>query len=427
MRVQDLPAAARLTRARSQLVTNPAYAFFGTLALSLRLVEAPEVETMAVDGESLFYCPAFVESLSEAHLLGVVAHEVMHLATLHHVRRGGRDPEEWNRACDFAINPGILAAGLSLPSWVLRSAEFEGQGAEAIYAELMRRKPQAPPEAPPSADHYQDGEQDAAGGTGAGDDQDGAGEGDEDGEGEGGQPGAGARDPGRCGGVIDAPPEAGTMAEQAAEMEARVRQAVSVARAAQAGTLPGFLAGLVDELNAPRISWRDELASFVDDAATRAASWSRPNKRFLQDGFFLPGSVADSVSRIAVIVDTSGSIYGVPDVLSAFRTEIQGMLDGGRVEAVHVVHCDQSVKGTQDFTAGDVVDLRPIGGGGTAFSPAFRHVAEHAGDCAAVVYLTDLECGDFGPEPEVPVLWAAWGRYRPALPFGRVIPLDPYA
>lgn len=143
--------------------------------------------------------------------------------------------------------------------------------------------------------------------------------------------------------------------------------------------------------------------------------------------FFLPGSIADSVSCIGVAVDTSGSIYGAPKVLEAFRDEIQGMLDSGRVERVHIVHCDQSVQGVQDFAAGDVVDLRPLGGGGTAFSPAFRHFAEQAPDVAAIVYLTDLECCDFGSEPDVPVLWAAWGRYRPALPFGRLIPVDPHA
>lgn len=399
MRVLDLPASARLTRARSQLVTNPAYAFFGTLALSLRLVEAPDqTDTMTVDGVSLFYAPAYVESLSEVHLLGGLAHEVMHLATLHHVRRGGRDVAMWNAACDYAINSGLEAAGLSLPPGVLRSPEFDGLGAETIYAELMRRKPQPPPE--------QSGA--PSDGTGA--------PGDEK-----------SPDPGRCGGVIDAAPENGTASDQAAEMEARVRQAISVARAAQAGTLPGHLAGLVDELNAPRVSWRDELAAFIDDATTRAVSWARPNKRFLASGFFLPGSVADSVSRVAVIADTSGSIYSVPEVLSAFRDEIQAMLDGGRVEAVHVVYCDTQVQGVQDFAAGDVVDLRPMGGGGTRFSPGFRHVAEHAANAAAIVYLTDLECGDFGPEPDVPVLWAAWGRYRPQLPFGRLIPVDPHA
>jgi predicted metal-dependent peptidase len=334
----------------------------------------------------------------------------------------------WNVATDFTINADLVAAGLQLPPDALQSAEFAGQGAESVFAELMRRRLKDSPDASNQADQGCAGEQAAAGGVGG--DQDGSpgdAEADQDGNPGAGGPGVLAKDPGRCGGILDAPPEGGDLADQAADMEARIRQAVSVARAANAGTLPGFLAGVVDELNAPRVSWRDELAAFVDDATTRATTWTRPNKRFLSMGLFLPGTTADSVGRLAVVVDTSGSIYGEPKVLSAFRDEIQGMLDGGRVEAVHVIHCDAAVAGTQDFAAGDVVDLRPLGGGGTRFSPAFRYIADNVQDAAAIVYLTDLECSDFGPEPEQPVMWAAWGRARPRVPFGRVIPLDPHA
>jgi predicted metal-dependent peptidase len=210
-------------------------------------------------------------------------------------------------------------------------------------------------------------------------------------------------------------------------MESRVRQAISIARAANAGTLPGHLATLVDDLNAPRISWRDVMAEFIDDATTRAVSWSRPDKRFLGSGFYMPGTERDSVSRVVAVVDSSGSIWTAPKVLEAFRAEIQGMLDSGRVESVHVVYCDSKVQGWHDFERGDVIRLEPKGGGGTAFAPAFRHVAEHAHDAAAIVYLTDLECSNYGPEPDSPVLWAVWGRERGPVPFGRVMPVDPFA
>jgi predicted metal-dependent peptidase len=168
------------------------------------------------------------------------------------------------------------------------------------------------------------------------------------------------------------------------------------------------------------------LNRFVDDAATRAVDWNRPNKRFLDSGFFLPGSRADSVGCVAVCVDTSGSIDDV--TLAAFAAEIQAMLDDGRVERVHVVYCDARVRGSQEFTAGETVDLEADGGGGTSFAPAFAHVESECTDAAAIVYLTDLEgYGDcFGPEPLAPVLWAVQGSQRRA-PWGEVVPLDPYA
>jgi hypothetical protein len=66
---------------------------------------------MATDGVSLYYNPEFVDTLNSATLAGVLAHEVMHPALQHHVRRSRRDPKRWNEACDYAINPLLLDAG----------------------------------------------------------------------------------------------------------------------------------------------------------------------------------------------------------------------------------------------------------------------------------------------------------------------------
>jgi predicted metal-dependent peptidase len=71
---------------------------------------------MATDGISFFYNPGFVEMLNAAELAGVLAYQVMHAALQHHTRRGGRDRKRWNMACDCAINPLLLDAGLTLCS-----------------------------------------------------------------------------------------------------------------------------------------------------------------------------------------------------------------------------------------------------------------------------------------------------------------------
>lgn len=434
MAFMDLSARDRVIKTRAAMVTNPRLAFFGTLALGLKIVETRQIETAAVDGKSIFWNPEFVLSLNERELLTVWIHEVWHLARLHHVRRNGRDMEDWNVACDLTINPDLVAEGFPLPAGALDSQEFRGFGAESAYAEVRRRKPKG--SGGGSSGKPQDGQgkpgasQQATGGNGAPAASGAAGNGMPDGKpgqdrsgagnaGDGGP--ANAPDPGLCGGVIDAPADGGSIEEQAADMESRVRQAVSVARAANAGTLPGFLARLVDELNAPRISWREALAEFIDDAAERVTCWNRPNKRFLDSGFFLPGSTADSVGDVGVVVDTSGSVDDA--TLKAFQSETQGILDSGRVERVHVVYCDSKVQGRSEYERGDLIALTCPGGGGTRFDVGLAALPETV---AAAVYLTDLESRHFGPPPAFPVLWAVIGPRR-AAPFGRVLPVDPYA
>jgi hypothetical protein len=60
----------------------------------------------------------------------------------------------------------------------------------------------------------------------------------------------------------------------------------------------------------------------------------------------------------------------------------------------------------------------------------FRWIEDNAPDAAAVVFFTDLDSTDFGPKPELPVLWAAYGdskviaRRAAVTPFGDVIHIN---
>lgn len=91
------------------------------------------MKTMATDGVSLLWNPEFVETLNAATLAGTLAHEVMHPALRHHLWRSGRDPKRWNIACDYAINPLLVDAGLSLPESVPLENQFREMSADQIY------------------------------------------------------------------------------------------------------------------------------------------------------------------------------------------------------------------------------------------------------------------------------------------------------
>ena len=107
MRIET-PTSRRIQKARTALVLD--HPFFGSLLFRLKDRECRSIQTMATDGVSLFHNPDFVETLNAATLAGTLAHEVMHPALHHHVRRSGRDKKRWNVACDFAINPLLEAA-----------------------------------------------------------------------------------------------------------------------------------------------------------------------------------------------------------------------------------------------------------------------------------------------------------------------------
>ena len=226
-------------------------------------------------------------------------------------------------------------------------------------------------------------------------------------------------DPGGCGAVLDAPADCAGQESADQMWEIATRQALSVAKTA--GNLPAYLQRLVETLNAPRVDWRETLRRFIDSAACRDYSWTRPNRRHLGSGLILPGLINDGVDHVVCAVDTSGSIGA--EQLRQFGGEIRSILDDGAVSRITVIYADARVQAVETFEQGDIVRLHGKGGGGTDFADTFRAIARDHADASAVVYLTDLAVWSFGEDPGIPVLWAYYGPPSRThhTPFGEVV------
>jgi len=395
----ETPTALRIQKARTSLILD--HPFFGSLLFRLKGRECRSIQTMATDGVSLYYNPDFVETLNAATLAGTLAHEVMHPALHHHVRRSGRDPKRWNMACDYAINPLLVDAGLSLPDGVLIDDRFRGMSAEQIYNLL---------------------ETEAAQDSGS-----------EDEESESGEERSNADQPpadngpsapvteGGIGQVLDAPApgeETPTIEEQIREWNIAVNQATTVAR--QAGKVPAGLNRTLEGAAEAAVDWRELLRRFWSETIPADYSWMRPNRRHLWTGLYLPGVVREGVGEVAIAVDCSGSVSGRQ--LRLFEAEVRSILEGQRPERVYVLYFDAVVHKVETYEAGQRVDLNPVGGGGTEFGPCFEWLDDQGIRPQTLVFLTDLY-GSFPPStPSYPVLWASTGGRN--APFGEVIPMQ---
>jgi predicted metal-dependent peptidase len=381
----------RIQRARTSLLLD--HPFFGSLLFRLKGREAASIETMATDGVSLFYNPAFVMELPAAQLIGVLAHEVLHPALQHHLRRGGRCPDRWNRACDYAINLLVLDAGLSLPSDLLIDEQYRGMSAEQIYNLLEKEEGTngRPAQTPQST---------------AGPEKDG--------------PSAPVTK-GGIGQVLDAPLAeecfGKTLEQQAADWGVAVSHAQTISRLA--GKLPAGVERSLESGAEARVDWRELLRGAWSNTIPSDYSWTRPNRRHIWQGLYLPGVQCEGVGEVAIFVDCSGSINGRQ--LALFEAEVRSILEGQRPERVHVVYFDTEVHKVDHYESGEPIQLSPLGGGGTDFRPCFNWVEEQGVRPQVLVFLTDL----YGPlpdrEPTVPVVWASTGER--IAPFGEVVPL----
>ena len=391
----------KFVRARITLLNHQP--FFGQIALNTPTIFTDSIETMGVDGVSLFVNPKFVEEKSQADLCGVIAHECLHVALLHPTRRGQRDPNKWNVATDHAVNLELLKAIraddgylMELPDDCLADPQYDGMSADTIYNRLPDDK--GDDGGDPGEDKGEDGDQ--------------------PGDQPGNQPGNSPGDTGGCGEVFDAPADV-SVEELEGQIKRKVVQAAHSARAQ--GKLPGNMESMIDDMLKPVVDWKSKLREHFERVFPSDYSWMRPNRRFLHEGLYLPGVEKDGTGHIVVGVDTSSSVSD--DEIKQFIGEINSICEDVVPEKVTVIYCHTNVWAVDEFEADEDFTVRPRRGGGTEFVPVFEEVEKRGIQPKALIYLTDLGCNGYPTTPSYHVIWGATDRYSTP-PFGEVIDVN---
>lgn len=360
----------RISKARTSLILKKP--FFGSIALNLRFRESDEVPTIGTDGVSVIYNPKFVKTVSSEELVGLIAHEILHVVCMHPFRLKGRHLLKWNVAGDFVINLVLKEDGFILPKGGCFDKEFEGMNTDEVYNKL-------PPVTKVKCC-------------------------------KGLRPYSGGKDG-------DSEDIEGALSIAAQEAKVLIAQAAMVAR--QIGNLPEYLERLVGEVLEPKVKWQDKLRLFLERSTRNDYSWTRPNRRYLQQGFYLPSLYSQEIETLVVMIDTSGSIS--QDELTRFASELSEILTVLNIGTVHVLYVDTRVARVEEFTRDDLpLNLKAHGGGGTDFRPGFEWVDENGITPACLIYMTDLWCNSYPSTPDYPVLWVATDDGSEP-PFGEVL------
>lgn len=365
-------ALDKITKARTGLLIDQP--FFGTLAMRLKMIENPDIPTLRVDGKSMEYNPAFVNSKDNDIMKSAVAHEVMH-CVLEHCGPDGRgihlNPEKWNWAADYAANHILKESGFTIPSDWLHDAQYGGMTAEHIYSLI--------PDPPPNG-----------GGNGQG------------------QKPVDQVSPGN--------PDPAMAAADKAEWQVATVQAANAAKAV--GKLSQTLEQFIDQMQENKVDWRAILRQFITQAAKEDYAWQRPNRKMIPHGYYLPGLYSEKCGKIDIGSDESGSIDNA--ILSAFSAEINAIREDVSPEAIRVFHHSVEVGKVEHFGPDDPFELKRHCNGGTSFIPTLAAMTEDPPICA--IMLTDLEGPLPKDPPPFPVLWLC--TTKNVAPFGETIHIE---
>lgn len=358
---QRAMAETTIKKARVQLVLQ--HPFFATLLMKAKVTLDDKLPTACVNAYGhIKVGTGFATTITVQQMMFVLAHEVMHPALAHFSRRGSRNPRGWNVAGDKIINDMLVQAGMTKVEGCIYQ-----HGASAFYAEEL---------------YQQDPE-----GSGSGQGADGAYE-----------PGNGLDD-------MDHTPMDDAQ-ERECEETWRVNMAQAKTIAKQQGKMPGSLERLVDSIINPVTPWFLLLERLMTNFIKADYSWSRPNKRHIGAGLYLPSSGKQpSMGTVVIQSDESGSIS--PNELEHFAGHISKIIETCRPEKVIVLHTDTRVHTHVDeFTLDDLpLQFKSYAGGGTDMRAGVQWCIEQGVDPEVFVTLTDGYTPFPTEDPGFPLVW----------------------
>ena len=184
------------------------------------------------------------------------------------------------------------------------------------------------------------------------------------------------------------------------------------------GTVPGEIEGLIEieEIVPPKFDWRGYIRRFtgVSSKVYTKKIRRKENRRFSDN----PGLKIKMKQHMLLAIDTSGSVSN--DELTEFMNEIHHIYKAG--VDITIVQCDTRINSIEKYTGEWELNLH--GRGGTDFDPVIEYFNEHIKEFTSLVYFTDGEAST-SIKPRGNVLWVLSERssMNDDLP-GQVIKLE---
>lgn len=438
-----------MRKARSELLL--AHPFFASYALRLTLKADFQCRDLWTDGEVLAFNPYYASLLSRDAMVTAQAHEVMHLACAHHIRRKGRDEKLWNKACDYAINSILQDAGFKLPENFRQDPKYKDMSVDDIYTDLLRLNDDDVHGGGKNANVAEKADSTEGGSLGSlesdSDEMDISDENkksqakDEENTGEENKSQVNnvikesdientsdqdkkkqSVEAAFHGEVKDHPlmsDENNENAKEIAEQEANINLAQAIQSAAFAGETPLGLLRLFKETIAPSLDWRTLLQRFIENCNDGDYSWSTPNRRYIYQDIYLPSRNETRIPYIALAIDSSGSVD--EKTLALFCTELDNILESYDTNLLVLYHDTRVQKHAIYGREDRPLNLSVQGGGGTDFRSIPKFIEEENFHPKALLWFTDMECELFPDEPHYPVLWVSSKKQNFEPPFGETI------
>jgi len=389
----QLSALNMIERAHVELMNHKDTMEYAGVIMVGKYRVSEDVPTAMTNGIDCIYGDEFIRKLSESDRRGLIMHENLHKTFQHtflwkHLYE--KNAKIANQACDYVINIIIKdldkksSGFVTLPQGGLYDERFRGMSSQEVFDILMDER-----------------EEGGSGGDGSDEDDD---------EGAG----------------LDGHDWTELPKDKQDEIKKEIDQAIRQG-ALMAGKLGGNLSRELGELLQPKVDWREQLRDFVTSLADGkdVSTWQRVNRRWLQHDMYMPSTLSETMGRIVIGVDTSGSIGG--EELNKFLSEVQSICATVKPDIVDLIYWDTEVAKHEIYDREKqdklVNSTKPAGGGGTDPSCVPEYLEANKLNPECVIMLTDGYVGTWGTWKH-PLVWCIVGGNKATPTVGASIYVD---
>ena len=363
--------------------------FFAALSLYAEIDFSNEVQLAATNGKKIILNPITYIQLPPSERDGVFLHELLHMALLHHLRRGVRDHYIFNIAADIVVNGMIVNEGnFKIPKYGIRDEDLEHLSVEEVYELIIKNKKKYNLNLVDLINDEKDSE-------------------DKDSKGKGNDLKTGISD-------------LNTEAEIRNYWKQAINDAKLITKGSSEKSLPESFERNFGEVLEPEIDWKTKLWNFLVRTPTDFGEFDR---RLIYSGLYLENLEGESIN-VFCCIDTSGSISDYE--ISKFMREIKGIINAYPNLNCRLWYADHECYGPYNIDSMENVP-KPKGGGGTNFEPFFKDITkkEFNNNDGVCIYLTDGYGYFPEKEPDLPVLWVVipGGAEQEYFPFGEIVKL----
>ena len=364
------------------LMKDPKYCLYSGIIMIGRTEVKDDVPTACTDGRNTYYGRDYMAKQASNKRKGVILHENLHKAFRHttvwrHLFK--ENPNMANMACDYVINLMIMDGDnnfVSLPDGALLDHKYKGLDAGTVYRMIKEEAKGGTVHVKTVGD--QEGKDVPVIEIGNGLDE------------------------------HDWESAEGMSKEEKEALAKDVDQALRHG-AILAGKMSANVPREISDVLEAKVDWREAMREFVTSfcADKDESTWRRPSRRWIGQDVYMPSMIGESVGRIVIGIDMSGSIGD--EEVGQFLGEVKKICDTVKPEGIDLLYWDTRVcqheKYEQDQLDNLISSTKPRGGGGTDPQCIVDYMGKKKIKAECAVILTDGYVGSWGEGWSCPTLW----------------------